>query len=181
VAGDQSARADAGLKEIAELRCLLEGLGLWDVSSYLQSGNAVLDRDLGPCVGVLTIPADALVAGAGASPFAGVPAVDEMSLHTTSLLDAAAESDRKPVSDAAFSGVCEAAFDKGTLPTQAGERAGFGGPPVLPVPVICLRLPQGYGRTKLNSAWFERRLGVAATTRSCRMVPALAEMSSSDK
>ena len=63
---------------MADLRALLEGLGLTNVHTYLQSGNAVFDagdgaepaaalataiemrieRDLGPRVGVLVLPGE---------------------------------------------------------------------------------------------------------------------------
>src|SRR6202035_2090227 len=36
--------------------------------------------------------------------------------------------------------------------------------------------PHGYGTTKLNNAYFERSLGVAATTRTWRTVTTLASM-----
>ncbi len=41
---------------------------------------------------------------------------------------------------------------------------------------VYLRTPGGYGRTKLTNAFFERKLGVVATTRNWRTVCALAEM-----
>jgi len=41
---------------------------------------------------------------------------------------------------------------------------------------VYLRTPNGYGRTKLTNALFERKLGVVATTRNWRTVSALAEM-----
>lgn len=41
---------------------------------------------------------------------------------------------------------------------------------------IFLHTPNGYGRTKLNNAFWERRLGVAATTRNWNTVIALSEM-----
>lgn len=44
---------------------------------------------------------------------------------------------------------------------------------------VYLRTPDGYGRTKLTNAFFERKLGVVATTRNWRTVCALAEMASS--
>ena len=44
---------------------------------------------------------------------------------------------------------------------------------------VYLRTPGGYGRTKLNNAFFERKLGVVATTRNWRTVCALAEMAGS--
>ena len=57
------------------------------------------------------------------------------------------------------------------LPAQPGERAERAGP------VIYLYLPHGYGRTKLNNAYFERALGTPATTRNWRTVLALVEVS----
>lgn len=41
---------------------------------------------------------------------------------------------------------------------------------------VYLLCPNGYGRTKLNNAFFERKLGVAATTRNWRTVIALVQM-----
>ena len=41
---------------------------------------------------------------------------------------------------------------------------------------VYLSFPNGYGRSKLNNALLERRLGVAATTRNWRTVTALAEL-----
>jgi len=190
---------------MGELRELLEGLGLRGVRTYLQSGNAVfeaddasardlataiemrIERDLGPRVGLLVAPADELVRVVDANPFAGAPDVDERWLHATFLFGASAESDAGPAPEAAFSAVpenafsapSEAAFSRLALPAVAGEQAAFVGAPLLAAPVVFLCLPHGYGRTKLNNGFFERRLGVAATTRSWRTVLALAEMSAS--
>ena len=74
---------------MADLRALLEGLGLTNVRTYLQSGNAVFDatdateppqalataievriaRDLGPRVGVIVVPGEAMADVAAANPF----------------------------------------------------------------------------------------------------------------
>jgi len=42
--------------------------------------------------------------------------------------------------------------------------------------VIYLYCPNGYGRTKLNNAFFEKALKVPATTRNWRTVRALQEL-----
>ena len=42
---------------------------------------------------------------------------------------------------------------------------------------VYLSCPKGYGRTKINNSWFERKLGVAATTRNWKTVMQLAELS----
>jgi uncharacterized protein (DUF1697 family) len=43
---------------------------------------------------------------------------------------------------------------------------------------VFLFCPEGYGRSKLSNAYFERKLGVAGTTRNWRTVTTLAELSS---
>ena len=42
--------------------------------------------------------------------------------------------------------------------------------------LLYLHLPNGYGRSKLSNESFEKKLGVAATTRNWRTVTALAEL-----
>lgn len=43
---------------------------------------------------------------------------------------------------------------------------------------VYVHCPEGYGRTKLNNAFFERSLDVVATTRTWRTVTTLADMAS---
>ena len=180
---------------MADLRGLLEGLGLTNVRTYLQSGNAVFDarddepaqalataieirieRDLGPRVGVLVLPGEAMADVAAANPFVTAPSGDESTLHATFLFGAHGEADFGEASDAAYCAVFKAAFKALELPAEEGEEAAFVGAPPLATPVVYLKLPHGYGRTRLNNAWFERKLGTAATTRNWRTVQALAQM-----
>ena len=157
---------------MAELRRALGGLGLSGVETYLQSGNVVfdaqgddpaehaaaihglIDREFGHDVRVLVLTAAELAQVATGNPFLADGA-DEKYLHVT-LLFAPADAD---------------GFAGRALPAQEGERAERAGP------VIYLYLPHGYGRTKLNNAYFERALGTPATTRNWRTVLALAQMS----
>ncbi len=53
---------------------------------------------------------------------------------------------------------------------NVGRAGGFGRPGGL------LYCPHGYGRTKLNNGFFERALGVSATTRNWRTVLALKDL-----
>lgn len=157
---------------MAELRRALGGLGLTGVETYMQSGNVVFDaqgddpaehaaaihglieREFGHDVRVLVLTAAELAQVAAGNPFLADRA-DEKFLHAT-FLDV-------PVPEAAFAGL--------DLPAQEGERAERAGA------VIYLYLPHGYGRTKLNNAYFERALGTPATTRNWRTVLALVEVS----
>ena len=45
---------------------------------------------------------------------------------------------------------------------------------------VYLQCPNGYGPSKLSNAYFERGLGVAATTRNWRTVNALAELANTE-
>jgi uncharacterized protein (DUF1697 family) len=44
---------------------------------------------------------------------------------------------------------------------------------------VYLHCPNGYGRSKLTNAYFEKQLGVPATTRNWRTVTKLGELTSS--
>lgn len=194
---------------MAHLRALLEGLGLTNVRTYLQSGNAVFDagdagdaepasalataiemrigRDIGPRVGVLVLPGEAMGDIRAANPFldgaaAGGSGVDDESvLHATFLFGSHGEADFGEATEAAYCAVYKAAFNKLELPAGDGEAAAFVGAPPLATPVVYLKLPHGYGRTKLSNALFERKLGTAATTRNWRTVLALAAMAAGEE
>ncbi|MBE3033064.1 MAG: DUF1697 domain-containing protein [Actinobacteria bacterium] len=161
---------------MAELRRALGGLGLTGMETYVQSGNVVfsaagddpaeqataihglIERELGHDVRVLVLTAAELAQVAAGNPFLAGDA-DEKYLHVTFLF-APADAD---------------GFAGRDLPAQEGERAERAGT------VIYLYLPHGYGRTKLNNAYFERALKTSATTRNWRTVLALAEMSASER
>jgi len=150
---------------MAELRQLVAGLGAVDVETYLQSGNVVfgaadplalgraleveLAEQLDVDVHVVVRSADQLAAVVAGQPFEGTPT----QLHVTFL---AAE----PAAERA------AALETG----RDDDRCALVGREVY---LLC---PDGYGRTKLNNAFFERRLQQAATTRNWRTVLTLAEM-----
>jgi len=164
---------------MVELRRALSDSGLAGVETYVQSGNVVFDaegddpakqaaaihgsieREFGHDVPVLVVTAAELVHAAAANPFVAAGA-DEKSLHVT-FLDGPVE---------------EAAFGDLSLPAQPGEQAVLAAKGAGPAGrVVYLCLPHGYGRTRLNNAWFERALKTPATTRNWRTVLALVQMS----
>ncbi|HET9730420.1 MAG TPA: DUF1697 domain-containing protein, partial [Acidimicrobiia bacterium] len=153
---------------IAELRKLFESLGARNVASYVQSGNFVfslpkpdpkflakvearITRDSGHSVAVL-IRTRAQLRNIGSSiPFT---AKDPKTLHVTFLRD-------RPTA---------AAVHALTALVHAPDELEVVGREVF------LHLPAGYGRTKLNNAVVERKLGTVATTRNWRTVRALIEL-----
>ena len=154
-----------------DLRRLFVALGHADVESYLQSGNVVfrspveeparvageieqgIARDLGVTVTVLVRTADDLARVVASNPFVSRE-TDPATLHVTFLADA---PDRERVA---------------RLATPSGEPDEL----ALVGREVYLHCPNGYGRTKLNNAFIERRLGVAATTRNWRTVTTLGEL-----
>ncbi|MFF8731204.1 DUF1697 domain-containing protein [Streptomyces sp. NPDC015171] len=154
---------------MAELRGLFDGMGFEDVRTHLQSGNVVfavpdgrpaaelaagieqrIADDLGVTLSVLLRTGDSLARTLAANPYLGEED-DPAKLHVTFLA-------REPTAEQAA-----------RLVVPAGETARF----TLAGDEIHLHVPDGYGRTKLNNAFVERRLGIPATTRNWRTVGAL--------
>jgi uncharacterized protein (DUF1697 family) len=165
----------AGKNKLAmnALRTLLTDLGGQDVRTYLQSGNAVFSHpatdpeqlatevetrlaDFGVPARALVRTGDELAEVLSGSPFAAQEP-DLTKLHVTFLAEVPAPERAE------------------RLQVPAGDTGVF----ALCGKHIYLHLPDGYGRTKLNNAYLENRLGTVATTRSWRTVAALAELTDS--
>jgi uncharacterized protein (DUF1697 family) len=158
---------------MADLGGVVESAGGEHVRTYVQSGNVVFDgrlaarsdaaaviaaalqRTNGLTVEVITRSASELAKLAATPRFAEA---DLASLHVT-FLDRAPDAERV------------AAIDRARFEPDVFEVVGR---------EVHLHCPNGYGRSKLSNAFFEKRLGVAATTRNWKTVTALAEMSARD-
>jgi uncharacterized protein (DUF1697 family) len=156
---------------MSRLRQTFEKLGHEGVSTYLQSGNVIfrsssddpttlarelaktIAADLGVSATVLLRTGREMAAVVENNPFLQREN-DFTKLHVTFL----AESPSVP--------------NLQRLSRPEGESAEFA---VLGREVY-LHCPDGYGRTKLNNAFVERRLGVAATTRNWKTVSKLHEL-----
>lgn len=158
---------------MADLRMLLTELGLGEVRTYLQSGNAVftaagadetaLARKLGQAIGarfgfgcaVVVRDHDYLRAVAEACPFPAA-SLDGTQLHVTFLSEATGESRLSPADAARF------------MPEQVryGDRVRY------------LYTPEGLGRSKLAEALARSGPpeGVIATTRNWNTVAKLVEL-----
>ena len=155
-----------------DLRALFERLGAEDVVTYVQSGNVVfrsgdepgkltnaiekrIGRDLGLSVTVLLRTREQL-----AKAFAGNPFLNDKreptKLHVTFL---SAKPDPARVRK---------------LDPERAEPDEFR----LVGEEIYLHCPNGYGKSKLTNAYFEKQLGVAATTRNWKTVTKLTELTS---
>ncbi|MGZ5077256.1 MAG: DUF1697 domain-containing protein [Methylobacter sp.] len=157
---------------MSKLRDSFSDLGFNDVQTYLQSGNVVfraeqsdefilaaaikarIAQDFGHEVFVLVMPAKEIAQVASSNPLWPKTGGDEKLFHSTFLF--------QPVSPESFQAL--------KLPAAVGEQA------VLVGKVVLLHCPHGYGKTKLNNSFFERALGIPATTRNWRTVLALNEL-----
>jgi uncharacterized protein (DUF1697 family) len=155
---------------MADLRDVFGAIGAEDVTTYVQSGNVVfrsptrsaakLERaieerikaDLGLEVAVLVRTAPQLGALVAGNPFD-----DPATVHVTFLA-------QKPA--AARVRRLDPARSPGDDFRVAGRE-------------VYLNCPNGYGPSKFSNAYFEKQLGVAATTRNWRTVTKLAELASS--
>lgn len=156
-----------------DLLALYRDLGHRDVTTYIQSGNVIfkspverpldlardledhIARDLGLAVTVLLRSPDELARVIAGNPFPAQGA-DPSKLHLTFLADAP---------DPALVGKLNPG---GTEPDEfclVGRE-------------VYLHCPGGYGRTKLNNQFWERRLKLAATTRNWNTVTTLFHMAS---
>jgi uncharacterized protein (DUF1697 family) len=157
---------------MADLRALLDALGYADVTTYLQSGNAVctaadtpaqvadkvtagLDRELGLSVPVVARSARQWGAMVSANPLVHLED-DPKRLHVSFL-------DGRP--DAAH--LAALANQAAALAPERIEVVGAD---------AFLHTPNGFATTKFTPDFLERRLGRVATTRNWRTVLALAEM-----
>lgn len=159
---------------MADLKKSLADLDLEEVQTYLQSGNVVfqskgqaakiaseiearIKKDFGLSIGVLVLTAKEIDAVASNNPLWPKSGGEGSHFHATFLFEPVAKKN----------------FDALSLPAAEGEQAVLGKGAVL------LHCPHGYGRTKLNNTYFEKALGVKATTRNWKSVMALRDLCSS--
>lgn len=163
----------SGQKKITmpDLQKLVGALGHADVSTYIQSGNVIfrssatnpagvaigieeaIERDLGFTVTVVLRTRDELGHVIETNPFLR-PGIDLAHLHVTFLTNL-------PTSAVLSS------LNVQTVGPDEFRALGR---------EIYLHCPQGYGRTKLNNAFWERRLHIAATTRNWNTVTRLFQL-----
>jgi uncharacterized protein (DUF1697 family) len=163
---------------MGDLVGLVESLGFEDVETYVQSGNVVftgrgapkstaraiegaITDQLGLEVPVIVRSGQQLSRLLEVNPFLRSGA-DPKYLHVT-LLAGPPAADRRPL-------LARSEGRSGVDHPYGDDEFELVGSDVF---VHC---PGGYGTTKLNNAFFERRAGVVATTRNWRTVTTLARM-----
>jgi uncharacterized protein (DUF1697 family) len=168
VSGQKKIRMD-------ELKAVYESLGFDNVRTYIQSGNVVFDSDLDEkgagekirkkIVEAFGFPVPVTLRSTAAikqvirnNPFLADGIDDIKILHVTFLSQAPSLSTLDQI-DPATGGDDQFRF------SDSHEE-------------IYIRCPNGYGRTKLTNTFFEKQLGVSATTRNWNTVNKLYEIAS---
>jgi uncharacterized protein (DUF1697 family) len=159
-----------GKVAMAELRAGFVDMGFGDASTYIQSGNVVFSAS-GPATTLRSV----IEKGIGTRFGLDVTVV----LRTRAQLAAIIE--RNPLAGGGRDPAKLHVTFLVSTPT-APRRSGLDADAFLPDEFrvagreVYVHCPEGYGRTKLNNAFFERSLGVAATTRTLRTVTTLEAM-----
>jgi uncharacterized protein (DUF1697 family) len=155
---------------MAELRSLLEEIGAADVVTYVQSGNVVftsagnaadltkavereIKRRLNLDITVLLRTKAQLMKLVTANPFGGT---EPKTLYVTFLAETPPRARVR------------------SLDPDVGGRDEFR----VSGREVYLRFPNGYGRSKLTNAYFEKQLDVRATTRNWKTVTTVADLAS---
>lgn len=147
-----------------ELSRVVEGLGGRDVQTYLQSGNVVYAG----AKSVATRLEQALLDELGV----GSPVLVRSGAELAAVVAAKPyDADGKAVSVTFLAGRPD------PVKVRAVDPAAYGSDEFVVIgSEIHLHTPGGYGRTKLNNTFWERKLATVATTRNWNTVLALAEM-----
>ncbi|MFF5474716.1 DUF1697 domain-containing protein [Streptomyces achromogenes] len=157
-----------------DLRELFGALGFGDVQTYLQSGNVVFADPSGAAPGELRERIEKRLADGLGVPARVLLRTGESLGRTLAAHPYPDRADDPARLHVTFLAGTPSAERVAALRTPAGETAEF----ALVGDEIHLHVPDGYGRTRLNNTFIERRLGITATTRNWKTVNALHAMAS---
>lgn len=158
--------------KMADLKVVLDKMGLYDVNTYLQSGNVVFSSDIESCSKLETAIADAIHKSFGfdikvkvieKEPF------QEVFLNNPFTKDT--EIDTKQLYYIHLMGKPDlTVFKELKNDEKIPEKMSLEGA------VIYVQYVNGYGRSKLHGNIFERKLKVSATARNHNTMKSLSKM-----
>jgi uncharacterized protein (DUF1697 family) len=162
----------SNLLPMRELVTILESLGLKDVSTYIQSGNAVFGSNAQDVARLASKIRGAIEEARGFKPGLMLLTVEELKRAIASNPFPEEASDPKRL-HVFFLGAVPSKPDLASLESikSRGERFALHGK------VFYLHAPNGIGRSKLATS-VEKLLGVSATARNWRTVVKVLEMAS---
>lgn len=163
----------SGQKQIkmAELKSLFEDLGFKDVETYIQSGNVIFSSKEKSIEKIEEKISSSLKKKFGFEAETIVVTSEEIE----SVLDKNPFLKRKTDFEKLYvTFLSEIPNEEYLIKLEASDYSPeqF----IIVGKIIYLSLPNGYGRTKLNNNFFEKKLNVSATTRNLKTVKALHEL-----
>lgn len=150
---------------MAELRELLGSLGFQDIRTYIQSGNIIFTSDLSDTKQLETIISESIQSKYDYN----VPTI----VKTIAQWEQAIVNNPykgKDIKRVLFTFLKE--IPEVTIPQHVSENDEY----QLIHDVVHLHCPNGYGNTKLNNNFFEKQLGIIATTRNWNTVEKLLQL-----
>ena len=147
---------------MSDLRASFAALGHTDVRTYIQSGNVVFGARSGTAARVRAALEARIAADFGF----------EVTVLLRTATELTATIKKNPFGDSAYVTFLEGAADARKVKTiDAGAYA----PDEFAVSgrEVFVHCPNGYGRTKINNTFFERKLSTRATTRNWNTVTLL--------
>ena len=154
-----------------DLRELFLALGSEDVETYVQSGNVVLESSTRSPAKLTAAVEERIAGGLGLE----VTVILRTKKQLAKLVSGNpfSKGEKEPTKlHITFLAAKPAAARVRDLDPKYGEPDEFR----VVGQDVYLHTPGGYGRSKLSNAYFERRLGVPATTRNWKTVTKLAEL-----
>jgi uncharacterized protein (DUF1697 family) len=166
----------SGQKKIrmAELRDLYESLNLVNVETYVQSGNVVFDStegDASELAGLIETQIEKSF-GYAVPTFIRDASDFQRIIDGNPFLKKRNEEPAKLYVTFLYSSPSDSKLSNLAIPSNETAEFSIGDKEAF---LFC---PNGYGRTKLSNNFFERKLGVPATTRNWKTVNALHKMAS---
>jgi uncharacterized protein (DUF1697 family) len=154
--------------KMEHLRSLFTSLGYDRVTTYVQSGNVVFTSPTRSAATVADTITRRIAEDLGLDVTVVVRTSRELStiVTTNPLKKSKVDPSKLHVT---FLATSPAAAKAHAIAAPSGTRDQF----TVVGREVYLHCPEGYGRTKLNNAFFEKQLGVAATTRNWKTVQTL--------
>ncbi len=151
------------------LREVLASAGLGEVETLRVAGNIVLDEDGRSPGEIAGVVRDAVLDAFGF----------DLPVVVRSHLELADAHERNPFADVAEGRWVQTVFliDTPSVGTTFDVPAEYPEEAVLDGREVFVRYPEGIGGSKLQAAWFEKRLGVTGTARNANTVATLIAMS----
>jgi len=158
--------------KMADLKVVLDKMGLYDVNTYLQSGNVVFSSDIESCSKLETAIADAVHTSFGFD--IKVKVIEKESFQKVFLnnpFTKDTEIDTKQLYYIHLMGQPDlTVFKELKNDEKIPEEMSLAGA------VIYVQYVNGYGRSKLHGNIFERKLKVSATARNHNTMKNLSKM-----